>query len=688
MDERKDRIKSFHWMLAIYDVVVFAAIAFVLLYLHPSESTRLENIVIWHWVGVGVLCMLFSRIITGVYRSIWRYANSSLYLLFMVSGLLTGALFTAADFIFKATGAVPAIRFILVICIVSLDIFVAIGMRMSYVYFFQKCKERSFKGTIARLALRIFSFKNISPESSEAEEKEKKNLRIAIVGAGRAGMALAEDLLNNPASGYTPICFIEKDPAKVGRNLSGIPIRYENSTDIGEMRRMKIDMIVLAVPDAGPERKRDLVNFYKQYGIDVLTYDYALGSATDNSRPTIREFTIEELLARKPIELKDERVKNYYRDKVVMVTGGGGSIGSELANQLAAMKVKQLIILDIAENSTYDIRNDLIKKYGKSLNLAIEICTVCDYGLLEKVFAKYRPQIVLHAAAHKHVPLMEHNSVECVKNNVYGTRNTMELAMKYKVEHFIMVSTDKAVNPTNVMGSTKRICELMMHVFAHSEGNETVFSATRFGNVLGSAGSVVPLFKKQIKEGGPVTLTDKRVIRYFMTIPEASQLVLTSGAMAKNGELFVLDMGKPVKILDLALNMIKLMGRENDNIEIIEEGLRPGEKLFEELLIEGREVGRTENELIFIEKDEPLEEDELKRRLALLAEKVDAYDEAGIKAIMPQVVPTYIVPANNSEAEEDNSEPEEEDETEGSEAEAEGETEGPEAEDEPEESAK
>ena len=331
----------------------------------------------------------------------------------------------------------------------------------------------------------------------------------------------------------------------------------------------------------------------------------------------------------------DENTGAYYRDKVIMITGGGGSIGSEICRQLAKMSPKQLIVLDIYEHGAYDVQQDLKMQYGKDLDVRIVIVSVCNRVGLERAFKKYHPQIVINAAAHKHVPLMEDDCIEAVENNVFGTLNTVELAEEYGAERFLMVSTDKAVNPTNVMGATKRMCEMIV---LNHQGN-MVCTATRFGNVLGSAGSVIPLFKKQILAGGPVTITDKRIIRYFMTIPEASQLVLQSGAMAKNRELFVLDMGEPVKILDLAENMIRLSG-QND-IEIIETRLRPGEKLYEELLVKTEEMDKTDNELIFIERDKELGQVELDEKIEFLREAVKSGKNERAKEALKRAVPTY-----------------------------------------------
>ena len=336
----------------------------------------------------------------------------------------------------------------------------------------------------------------------------------------------------------------------------------------------------------------------------------------------------------------------YYKDKKVLVTGGGGSIGSELCRQIAKCGPKQIIIFDIYENNAYDIQQELIRKYGADLNLSVEIGSVRDKERLECIFENYRPDVVFHATAHKHVPLMENSAVEAIKNNVMGTYRTADMAEKYGAEKFILISTDKAVNPTNIMGASKRICEMIVQCRTDSK---TSFAAVRFGNVLGSNGSVIPLFKRQIAAGGPVTITDKRIIRYFMTIPEASQLVMLAGSKAQRGELFVLDMGQPVRIYDLAVNMIKLMGYVPDkDIEIKEVGLRPGEKLYEELLMKGESLVATEDKMIFIEKDTPYSRQEVDNKLEVLMEAVDASRHTlspdAVKAAIKQTVPTFVEP--------------------------------------------
>ncbi|MBQ1935403.1 MAG: polysaccharide biosynthesis protein [Clostridia bacterium] len=358
-----------------------------------------------------------------------------------------------------------------------------------------------------------------------------------------------------------------------------------------------------------------------------------------DSHKRIRDIKIEDLLFRDTISVTDVNMKKAYSDKVVMITGGGGSIGSELCRQVAKLSPKKLVILDIYENNAYDIQQELQRTYGDKLNLVCEIASIRDAEKIEKVFLKHRPEVVFHAAAHKHVPLMEDCCDEAVKNNVFGTFNVANAAEKAGVGKFIMISTDKAVNPTNIMGATKRLCEMIIQ---SKKDSATDFAAVRFGNVLGSNGSVIPLFMRQIENGGPVTITDKRIVRYFMTIPEASQLVMQAGASAAKGEIYVLDMGKPMKILSLAENMIRLAGlKPYEDIDIQEVGLRPGEKLYEELLMKTEELDKTDNEKIFIERDCKLTREELNEKLRLVHQALDTGDMEAIRKAMMEVVPTY-----------------------------------------------
>lgn len=377
---------------------------------------------------------------------------------------------------------------------------------------------------------------------------------------------------------------------------------------------------------------------------------YKCGVQDSRNRPEgkrqLCETAIEEILMRKPQEFIDNRTREYYRNKTILITGGGGSIGSELCRQLAKMKPKRLIVLDVYENCAYDLQQSILFHYKGSVDIKVEIASIRDKKMLGRCFAKYHPDICINAAAHKHVPLMEANCVEAVENNVFGCLNVMEACEEYGCDRFIMVSTDKAVNPTNVMGATKRVCEMIMQ--AYSTRGRVKCSATRFGNVIGSAGSVIPLFKRQIAAGGPVTVTDKRIIRYFMTIPEASQLVLTSGALAENGDLFVLNMGQPVKIWDVANKMVQLSGR--DDIEVVETGLRPGEKLYEELVVK---TEKTDNELFFIEHEAPISMEQLAEKMKILRTACDSGSDDEVREALKAAVPTYRRPEEVNGAAED-----------------------------------
>ena len=528
---------------------------------------------------------------------------------------------------------VESITFARMLSLVSVDLLGALTMRMLYRYAYKCGNSNDMQGRFWAVLMKIFAGIDVK------REKEIQKIKIAIIGAGRVGVGLAEELLNNEQASYVPRCFIDINKEKVGREIQGIPVWSETDATLSKLDDYEVQEIIFAIPSMETEKRKELYDYYKNAGYKVKIYDYPTMYAAGGKR-YLREFDIEELLFRKPLVVADEHTNAYYKDKVVLITGGGGSIGSELCRQLAKMNPKKIIILDIYENGAYDVQQELKITYGNKLDLQIEICSITHRKALEKVFETYHPQIIINAAAHKHVPLMEYNCVEAIYNNVFGTQNLVELCEAYGAERFMMVSTDKAVNPTNVMGATKRMCEMIVQ--SASTHGTVKYSATRFGNVLGSAGSVIPLFKRQIANGGPVTVTDKRIIRYFMTIPEASQLVLQSGAIANNGELFVLDMGQPVKIMDLAENMIRLSGVQG--IEIIETGLRPGEKLYEELLVKTEELDKTDNSMIFIERDTALSREEMYQKIQVLKDACDTGDNQIAKEALRSVVPTFKTP--------------------------------------------
>lgn len=464
--------------------------------------------------------------------------------------------------------------------------------------------------------------------------------RVLIIGAGAAGVMVLKELRNHDGLRSKPIAFIDDNIKKLGKSINGIPVMGKRDDIVKICNRYNIDEIIIAMPSASGEEKKQILNECKKTNCKTRTlpgiYELIDGKIDFTK---IRDVQIEDLLGRDEVKLDLDGLSSFISDKRILVTGGGGSIGSELCRQIAKFKPSELIILEIYENNAYDIQNELIKRY-KNLNLTVIIASVRDRNHIDEIFKEKRPHIVFHAAAHKHVPLMENNPKAAIKNNVFGTLNVVQAADKCEVDRFVMISTDKAVNPTNVMGATKRVCEMVVQTY--NSISKTEYVAVRFGNVLGSNGSVIPLFKKQIAEGGPVTVTDKKVIRYFMTIPEACQLVLQSGSMASGGEIFILDMGEPVKIIDLAKDLIKLSGlRPEIDIPIVITGLRPGEKLYEEILLNPKEMTKTDHDKIYIEQPIEFTYHELQHKLALLEQSIKSIKASDIKDTLAYVVPTY-----------------------------------------------
>ena len=451
----------------------------------------------------------------------------------------------------------------------------------------------------------------------------KKQKRTMLIGAGRSGDVVVREMKNSPYAENKIVCIIDDDKMKQGRFLNGIKVVGGRDRIVESCEKYKVDEIIVAMPTATALQKREIINICQKTDCQILTlpgiYQLANGEVDIQK---IRKVDVEDLLGRDSIKINLDEISGYIKDKTVLVTGGGGSIGSELCRQISKYAPKELIIFDIYENNAYQIQQELKRSYP-GLNLTVLIGSVRDKERVNDLFEKYRPNLVFHAAAHKHVPLMEDSPAEAIKNNVFGTFNVATAASEFGAEKMVLISTDKAVNPTNVMGASKRICELIIEMM--NDSSDTDFVAVRFGNVLGSNGSVIPLFKKQIEHGGPVTVTHKDIIRYFMTIPEAVSLVLQAGFYAKGGEIFVLDMGDPVRIDDLARNMIKLSGFEPDvDIKIEYTGLRPGEKLFEELLLNTEGIEKTPNDLIFIGHPSEVPRQELLSHLEVLknAEKL------------------------------------------------------------------
>ena len=550
----------------------------------------------------------------GMYKNLWRYSGYKDLLQCLKASAIASVLFLLVAWITKIP--VDYGEFLLVSII---SCFGTITVRLVY---------REMRTIVER------KIDNDIPRTN-----------VMLIGAGQATALLLEELESNNPNNYLVKCIIDDDDVKIGRSMYKINI-VGNTANILEMsEKHEIDIIIVVIPSIDKENKRRILDICSktQCKLKILPEFCSLipYDSINSFSESIRDVQIEDLLGREPIALDCESTKGYLNNKTVLVTGGGGSIGSELCRQIASCYPKKLIILDEYENNAYEIQRDLLCKYGDKLNLEIEIASVRDGRKLEKVFLSNEISIIFHAAAHKHVPLMEHNPEEAVKNNIIGTYNTVRMADKFIADKFILISTDKAVNPTSIMGATKRICEMIVQSYAkHSSTN---FSAVRFGNVLGSNGSVIPLFKQQIKEGGPVTITHENITRYFMTIPEAVQLVLKAASIAEGGEIFVLDMGEPVKIKDLAYNLIRLSGLiPEDDIKVEYIGLRPGEKLYEELLIAGdASQTKTEIEKIFIEKPMEFDEKQFFESLEKMVMAAKNNERDSIVSLIEKTVPTY-----------------------------------------------
>ena len=475
------------------------------------------------------------------------------------------------------------------------------------------------------------------------ERADNRGDRIMIIGAGEAGRALLREISGDGKNRGGVYCIMDDNPFKWGKQMDGVPVVGGRGEIVRAAKKYNISQIIFAIPSASATQKREILEICKETGCKIRAIPGMYQMVSGEVRlADVKDVQVEDLLGREPVRLDTEALNRFLQDKTVLVTGGGGSIGSELCRQIAGYSPKKLILVDIYENNAYDIQQELKRKYP-ALDLTVEIASVRDKARIYSIFETLRPEVVFHAAAHKHVPLMESCPAEAIKNNVFGTYHVVRAAEKFGVKKFVMISTDKAVNPTNIMGATKRYCEMILQSRTESA---TEFCAVRFGNVLGSNGSVVPLFKRQIESGGPVTLTDKRIIRYFMTIPEAAQLVLEAGAMARRGQIFVLDMGEPVKILTLAENLIRLSGLvPYKDIEIKEIGLRPGEKLYEELLIRSETLSKTANEKIFVEQQEVISADVIMAGLKRLDDAVTGECSANrVITVMKELVSTYRSP--------------------------------------------
>ncbi|WP_252250428.1 nucleoside-diphosphate sugar epimerase/dehydratase [Clostridium sp. ZBS13] len=545
-----------------------------------------------------------------MYESLWHLTGTDEFLLGVGGSILAGILSIGYT---RFWGSVIPLNVSVVGILLS--IFFVLGYRILY--------------RVYRRTLLYIPFKYSSDQR-----------RVMIVGAGSAGTMIINEMMARRELKYNPIVLIDDDKEKLGRRISGVKIvgnRYDIPYVVGEQ---EIDLILIAIPSLDSKNKAEIIDICKKTNckLQIIPGIYEILSG-DANVSRIKDVDLEDLLGRDPIVLDNKGISDYIQGKTILVTGAGGSIGSELCRQISVYNPKRLILFDIYENNIYDIQNELKEEFP-DMNLTVLIGSIRDRQRLHEVFSKYKINVVFHAAAHKHVPLMEDSPKEAVKNNVFGTLNLATEASKAKIDRFVMISTDKAVNPTNIMGATKRLCEMIVQ--AMDKQSKTEFVAVRFGNVLGSNGSVIPLFKKQIANGGPVTLTHKKIVRYFMLIPEAAQLVLQAGAFAKGGEVFVLDMGKPVKIYDLACDLIRLSGFEpNRDIKIVVTGLRPGEKLYEELLMSEEGLKDTAHQKIYVGKPTFEDMDTLNYKLEQLRKLLELNDINEIKHQMQTIVPTY-----------------------------------------------
>jgi FlaA1/EpsC-like NDP-sugar epimerase len=568
----------------------------------------LENSILYSVIVIGTLYFF------GLYRSLWRYASihemMSIALAAFWSNIIIYIAYTGFSIVLP--------RSFYVVNMFTLSATIG-GIRFSY-----------------RILRRLKMDTNGANKSCEKKE------RVLIIGAGEAGVLTAKELLKSYHLNKIPVAFLDDDIHKRGKFINGIPVIDKIDEVAKIVYKMDINEIIFALPSVNMKRKKEVLESCKELGVKmrILPGIYEIIDGRVDIKQ-IRDVQIEDLLGREPIKLENPQIQQYIENKVVLVTGGGGSIGSELCRQIAKYNPKTLVIFDIYENTTYDIQNELLKRYGKGIDLQVLIGSVRDKERLKEVFESYNPHIVFHAAAHKHVPLMQNSPFEAIKNNTLGTFYTAQTAGEYNVERFVLISTDKAVNPTNIMGASKRLAELVIQTM-NIAYSRTEFVAVRFGNVLGSNGSVIPLFKKQIEQGGPVTVTHPDIIRYFMTIPEAVQLVLQTGSIAKGGEIFILDMGEPVKIVDLAKDLIRLSGFEpEEEIKIQFTGLRPGEKLFEELLLEEEGISDTVHEKIFIGKPLYFSLEKVEEVLEGLKQAIEEKNLEKLEQQVKSLVPHY-----------------------------------------------
>lgn len=598
--------------VAFWDVLFVNLALLLALLIHTEGKINMVTFSEYGYLLVattGIKILVFKAF--QLYSSLWEYAS--------------------IEELIKVVGAVLLGNIISVVYSTLTDFNIFIGIYLV-----------SFVFEVALIGGNRFSYRILRRiKQSKSLTRQNDDNRVLIIGCGSTASLIATEIKTHPSQYGHLIGYISDDDAKYGQTIAGIKVLGNRYDILSVVKRNQVTELIVAIPTASKEHTKLILDECKRTGAKVKIIPGIMevidGKVSMNA---IRNVEIEDLLGRDPVNLNIDLIASYIEDKTVMVTGGGGSIGSELCRQIAKYRPSKLIVLDVYENNAYDIQNELIRDYGDLINLDVLIATVRDKKALSRIFAEHRPHVVFHAAAHKHVPLMERSPKEAIKNNVMGTLNLAEVSHEYGVERFVLISTDKAVNPTNVMGASKRLCEMVVQ--SMSSQSKTKFVGVRFGNVLGSNGSVIPLFKKQIEQGGPITVTHRDIIRFFMTIPEASQLVIQAGGMANGGELFVLNMGEPVRIYDLAEDLIRLSGlKPHEDIEIKFSGLRPGEKLYEELLMAEENLLNTKHEKIYIAAPTDINFKLLKSNLEKFYEMIPTASDEEIKERLAVLVPTY-----------------------------------------------
>ena len=608
MSKNPDKSKMRQIILSAMDFIICVLSCIVTMFLLRMKITTLSLLSILIYSVINEICIFKFK----CYDSLWKCGGEK-----EVANIFTAcfcAIFPAVTLEVLAKQAINPAFYIVNVMVIIVGM---VSLRIAY-------------RTMRRIVMK-----------TELRQNASDSQRVLIVGAGEAGNMIVRELFKRPELKKMPVGVVDDDKNKQGKCVYDVPV-LGTIDDVEQIvKNHCIDEIIICIANINPKRKREIINICKQTDAKIKTipgiYEIIDGKVNITK---VRDVQIEDLLGREPIKMNLDDMNGIIKNKIIMVTGGGGSIGSELCRQIVKYEPKQLVLIDIYENNAYDIQQE-IKRHFPEIDLKVLIASVRDEHKMDKIFEQYRPEIVFHAAAHKHVPLMEDSPCEAIKNNVFGTQNVVNLSDKYNVKKFVLISTDKAVNPTNIMGATKRCCEMIVQT--KNKTSKTEFVAVRFGNVLGSNGSVVPLFKKQIEEGGPVTVTHEEVTRFFMTIPEAVSLVLQASAMAKGGEIFVLDMGEPVKIIDLARNLIKLSGFEpNVDIKIEVTGLRPGEKLYEEVLMDEEGLQKTSNNQIRIGRPIDIDEAEFKKELNILTRVADNDQDEKVDLIMKSIVPTYV----------------------------------------------